>query len=454
MKIADVSTAVLVLRPHHHGALGIFRSLGSLGVPVYAVEDGEWAPSLHSRYCHGTFHWDVRHAQPRESVAVLLKIARHFDRPPILIATDDTTAVLVQEAADELQPAYQFPVLPKGLARRLCSKREMYFLCRDHGFPTPQTAFPQSRADVVQFLERAVFPVVLKGIDDRRLFGHTKVAMRIVPNAQELLNSYDEMEDPAQPNLMLQEYIPGNVDTVWMFNGYFNQKSECLAGFTGRKLRQRPAYTGMTSLGICLKNETVDQSIRTFLGSLNYRGMVDLGCRYDERDGQYKLLDVNPRVGCTFRLFVDPAGMDVVRACYLDLTGQPVKAVAADEGRKWLVENLDLMELPQYMKDGKLTVGEWLRSLRGVHETAWFDRLDLAPFWVLWVGALGFFRRWLLKKQESRRTRAARPFPISDHSRFQPEQMGESIASGSQAGEATSERKRTAKISRPSISES
>src|SRR2546422_4164052 len=36
-----------------------------------------------------------------------------------------------------------------------------------------------------------------------------------------------------------------------------NQKSECLLGLTGRKLRQRPAYTGMTSLGICLKNEII-----------------------------------------------------------------------------------------------------------------------------------------------------------------------------------------------------
>lgn len=401
LKIADASTPVVVLRPHHHGALGIFRSLGTLGVPVYAVEDGEWAPPLHSRYCRGIFHWDIRHAQPRDSVASLLKIARNFDRPPILIPTDDATAVLVQEASEELQSAYQFPVLPAGLAAALCSKKKLYCLCRDRGFPTPQTAFPQSRADLLQFLEKAIFPVVLKGIDDRRLFGRDKVAIRIVHNADELLKSYDEMEDPAHPNLMLQEYIPGNVDTVWMFDGYFNEKSECVVGFTGRKLRQRPAYTGITSLGICLKNETVDQSIRLLLRSLNYRGIVDLGCRYDARDGQYKLLDVNPRVGCTFRLFVDRAGMDVVRACYLDLTGQRVEAEPAQEGRRWLVETQDLMVLPRYLRDGKLTAVEWLRSLRGVRETAWFDWRDLSPFWAVLIGLSGFFRRWLLKLQKS-----------------------------------------------------
>jgi len=155
--------------------------------------------------------------------------------------------------------------------------------------------------------------------------------------------------------------------------------------------------------------------------------MVDIGCRYDKRDGQYKLLDVNPRVGCTFRLFLDRAGMDVVRACYLDLTGQPAEAQAAPEGRKWLVENQDLMVLPQYLRDGKLTVGEWLRSLRGVRETAWFNWLDLSPFWAVWVGYFGLFRRWLLKRQESSRTGAARPSPISDGSRFNPEELGESM---------------------------
>jgi D-aspartate ligase len=413
MKIVDTSTPVIVLRPHHHGALGIFRSLGRLGVAVYAVEDGQWAPPLRSRYCRGVFHWDAGHAPQRDSVASLLRIARNFDRRPILIPTDDATAVLVQESSEELQAAYKLPTLPIGLARRLCSKKELYFLCREHQVPTPQAAFPQTRADLLQFLDRAAFPVVLKRIDDRCLLERTRQGMRIARNPSELLSCYDEMEDPAQPNVMLQEYIPGNVDSVWMFNGYFNEKSECLVGFTGRKLRQCPAYTGTTSLGICLKNETVAQSVRALLRAIDYTGMVDIGCRYDERDGQYKLLDVNPRVGCTFRLFVDPGGMDVIRAYYLDLTGQPVYAQAACEGRKWLVENHDLKALPQYLKDRQFTVLEWLRSLRGVEETAWFYWRDLSPAWALWAGLSGFLRRCLLKGQKSRRSGCDRLTPMS-----------------------------------------
>jgi hypothetical protein len=94
--------------------------------------------------------------------------------------------------------------------------------------------------------------------------------------------------------------------------------------------------------------------------------------------------------------------MDVVRACYLDLTGQAVRAEPASEGRKWLVENLDLITLPDHLKQRKLTFSQWLRSLRGVRETAWFDWSDLSPFWAMCLSAL---RSWWSERFKGRRAR-------------------------------------------------
>jgi predicted ATP-grasp superfamily ATP-dependent carboligase len=373
-----------------------------LGVPVYAVEDGQFSPPLRSRYCRGVYHWNVRTAVPQASIDSLLGVSEHFKTRPILIPTSDATAALVQEAAEQLQEAYRFLIPPRGLAGSLSSKRELFFLCRKYGHPTPETFFPHSRSEVVQLLKRVVFPIVLKGIDDRVVFGQTKVAMRIAQSADELLQCYDTLQSQQKQNVMLQEYIPGEADSVWMFNGYFDEKSECLAGFMGRKLRQRPVGTGITTLGICLQNAAAERPIRELLSSLGYRGIVDIGCRFDARDCKYKLLDVNPRIGCTFRLFIDPNGMDVVRACYLDLTGQAVRAEPASEGRKWLVENLDLITLPDHLKQRKLTFSQWLRSLRGVRETAWFDWSDLSPFWAMCLSAL---RSWWSERFKGRRAR-------------------------------------------------
>jgi len=405
----NTSTPAVVLSPHHHGALGIFRSLGVLGVPVYAVEDGRFSPPLRSRYCRGVFHWNVRTATPQASIASLLRISEKFSVRPILVPTDDATATLIQEAAEQLQWAYRFPILPRGLVYRLSNKRELFLLCREYDHPTPETLSPRSRREVLHFLEKAVFPLVLKGIDDRIILGQTKVAMHIAQNADELLHRYDSLEGPQRQNVILQEYIPGNADSVWMFNGYFNEKSECLAGFTGRKLRQRPLATGITTLGICVQNAAAECPIRELLSTLGYRGIVDIGCRFDARDGEYKVLDVNPRIGCTFRLFVDPNGMDVVRACYLDLTGQAVQAEPASEERKWLVENLDLITLPDHLKQRKLTFRQWLRSLRGVRETAWFDWSDLSPFWAMCLSVLLSWWPERFKSHRARRCSLASP---------------------------------------------
>jgi predicted ATP-grasp superfamily ATP-dependent carboligase len=83
-------------------------------------------------------------------------------------------------------------------------------------------------------------------------------------------------------------------------------------------IRQYPPYIGVTSLGVCVTNEAVKKQTKTFMKAIGYRGPLDIGYKYDDRTGQYKAIDVNPRIGTTFRLLVDTLGMDVARALYLD----------------------------------------------------------------------------------------------------------------------------------------
>ncbi len=206
--------------------------------------------------------------------------------------------------------------------------------------------------------------------------------MAVVQNASELLTMYDELEDADAPNLMLQEYIPGGEDTIWMFNGYFNAHSECLAVFKGKKIRQSPIYTGATCLGICLANPVVEHTTRDFMKSIGYKGILDIGYRYDARDGKYKVLDINPRIGATFRLFADANDYDVARVMYLDMTGQSVPEMRPVEGRKWAVEFNDVRSCMQYRRDGRLSLREWITSYRGVRETAYFAMDDLIPFFI------------------------------------------------------------------------
>ena len=386
VKVRDTSTPVVVLRSDAHGGLNILRSLGRWGVPIYIVDPYWWAPSFASKYCRGKSHWDIEHRSSEDSLEYLSRFSRKIGRPCILIPTTDRTALFVTDHSKTLKEYFLFPHQPAEVAHSLSSKKEMYYLARRHAIPTPDAAFPRSREDVAQFARRARFPIMMKGIDGQRLWERTGKKMFIVHSEKELLEKYEAAEAPSDPNLMLQEYIPGGDDTVWMFNGYLNERSECLIGFTGKKIRQCPVYTGSTSLGICLRNETVGNTTKTFMKAIGYRGILDIGYRYDARDGQYKLLDANPRIGATFRLFVGDNGMDVARALYLDLTGQAVPSSALVPGRRWIVEDLDLVSSYRYRHDGKLTLRQWIASLRGIDEAAYLASDDLFPVAVMCAG--------------------------------------------------------------------
>jgi predicted ATP-grasp superfamily ATP-dependent carboligase len=408
MKVADVSTPVLVLSRGMHGPLGIIRSLGRLGVPMYAVRASKREVGGCSRYCRQVFRWEFPQSQPGPLLEVLRKARCAIGRQSILIPTSDDTSVFVADHADVLREFFLFPEQCPALPRALASKKEAHALARTYGIPTPDAMFPQSRTDVANFAKGATYPIMLKAIDGARCVRRTGVTMLIVRSSRELLEKYDELEDPAEPNLMLQEYIPGEDDTIWMFNGYFNRDSECLFGMTGKKIRQSPVARGITSLGICLKNPVVEETTVRFMKALGYRGILDIGYRYDARDCQYKLLDVNPRIGCTFRLFVAENGMDAARALYLDLTGQPVPASTSREGRKWLVELPDLKSSIEYHRLGKLTLRNWVDSFSGVEETAQFAWDDPWPFVNICAqSGLSLLRRLFAKRSERRKPEAA-----------------------------------------------
>jgi predicted ATP-grasp superfamily ATP-dependent carboligase len=254
-------------------------------------------------------------------------------------------------------------------------------MCGELRLPSPVSSFPSDESELIEQAEAHGYPVVLKRAEpwlEPRDPGAPSVS--IVRTREQLLQEYARMESDIAPQVMVQEYIPGDSDSIWMFNGYVDAGGDCVCAFTGRKLRQRGPRAGPTTLGICAENPEVSELAQRLLGELGYRGIVDMGFRYDARDGTYRLLDVNPRLGSTFRLFAADNGIDVVRAMHLDLTGRPVPASVTPSGRKWLDERSDAATAVRLAQEGALGPRGYLRSLRGVREAAWWAADDPLPF--------------------------------------------------------------------------
>ncbi len=398
MRGVDTTTPVVVLKLARglfpHGGLSAVRSLGRLGAAIYGFHDDRWAPAAFSRFDRGKLVVQLDASAPAAALAYLSNLSRDLGVRPVLLPTEDVSALFVDGHRSVLDRWYIFPKLCRSLARSLANKQKLYSICNDLQIPAPHTVFPTSIKDVQRFIQTSNFPVMLKSIDPEVLQQRPQAKSTVIAHGPKyLLQAYEQMEVPSQPNLMLQEYIPGDLRSHWMVSAYFDQRSECLLAFTGQKLRESQAGAGFTTLGICARNEEVERLTRNLLTTIGYRGIVDAEWRYDARDGRYKLLDVNPRMGAQFRAFVGVRGMDAVRALYLDLTGQPVVPDFPHVGRRWVVENHDLIAWLSRRRRRGLSFRSWLRSFRGVQEGAWFATDDQAPFWVMCVRAFAELSR-------------------------------------------------------------
>jgi capsular exopolysaccharide synthesis family protein len=387
----DATVPVLVFKTSRnviqHSTLGIIRSLGRLGVPVYACVEDRFAPAAMSRYLTRAFVWDTGGLNTEQLLTGMAAIGERLGRPTVLVPIDDSAAAFVAEHSDVLAKWFLFPRLPRELPRRLANKRDLYLLCRSIGVPCPETAFPDSVDEVHAFIERVKFPAVVKAAEPQRLPKGTR-SVSIAQTPQELLAIYRQAQSPESPNLIFQEYIPESLAEDWIFHGYCNPQTDCLVTFTGKKLRSHPAFAGPTTLGVSVLNEPLSRQTETLLKAVAYAGIVDIDYRLDKRDGQYKLLDFNPRIGANFRMFEDRAGVDVVRALHLDLTRRTVRRLPVVEGRTFIVEPYDLFTSLSYMRRGGLTVRGWWRSLKGKREIAWFSRNDPVPFLTMCVRLL------------------------------------------------------------------
>ncbi|MEU2716086.1 ATP-grasp domain-containing protein [Streptomyces sp. NPDC007205] len=390
--------------PLHHGGVGAIRSLGRLGVPMYAITEDAYTPAASSRYLKKAFVWPTTGAEdPGRLVEGLLRVGRRIGRPTVLVPTDEEAAVLVAEHQHELAGSFLFPRVDPALPRRLASKQGLHELCVEHGVASPASAFPESYEDVVAFADTARFPVVAKNREAfvRRTRPAVNGTTRIATREGLLALARDW---GVRPGVILQEYLPREEAEDWIVHACFDQDSSPLALFTGVKVRSWPPHAGMTANAYVVDNPELTDLAARFIKQIGYSGIIDLDLRFDRRDGQYKLLDFNPRMGAQFRLFETESGVDVVRAMHLNLTGRPVPEGEQRAGHRYIVENIDLPALLAYRRSGYTTPHAPAKA--SGTELAWLAGDDPLPFLTMLArfvrpGAKHLYQLWRTNRRGS-----------------------------------------------------
>jgi predicted ATP-grasp superfamily ATP-dependent carboligase len=360
-----------------YNGLGIVRSLGRQGVPVVVVDD-EPSVSRFSRFTRETVRVDALRDED-EIVAHLVGAGSRLGLDGwLLFATRDEIVAAISRRRDELAEMFRVPIPEWEVVRWAWDKRLSYERARALGIPTPETRFARTPADLAS-IAAAHLPIVIKPAIKEHFIYVTKVkAWRA--------DTPDELDDlfrralaviPAD-EIMIQDLVPGGGHRQFSYCAFF-KGGKAVTTMTVRRTRQRPADFGRSSTFVeTVEVPEIEEYSERFLADIGYYGLVEIEYKLDERDGEYRLLDVNPRTW-GYHSLGSVAGADFPLALYRDQIDEPGPASRAASGVRWFRLTTDLAGALSQFGRGELDVGSYLRTLRTADIEAVFQRDDLIP---------------------------------------------------------------------------
>ncbi len=367
-----------------YSGLGIVRSLGRRGIPVYALDPEPTRVGMNSRFCISKVCPSIE-SDERAHVRYLLELSERLGQKPVLFPTGDNTVLCYAKHESLLKNYYLFTGPTCNIIERLVTKDALFRTAVDCVIPVPDTYIPGSFADVEDISSRISYPCIIKPIRShswhqeaiQRMLGSTRKVL-LANGRDELLESYRAIAQH-DADVIISEVIAGPDSNLYYFVFYVDDEHRVLGRFCGRKLRLYPVHFGSASFVSSVDVPELEALSIRFLEKLEYRGLGGIEFKLDARDGHFKLIEFNARFGL-WDVLGARCGVDIAYTAYCDALGRKiVQSNHYATGIKWASIHLDAKALLSYWKEGSITVARWLRSFRGVKQWAVFAWDDLKP---------------------------------------------------------------------------
>lgn len=357
-------------------ALGVVRSLGRQGIPSVIV-DNVYRAAWFSRYVVRRHRWHGT-MDTTQFLNFLLSIGKtsHLENW-LLIPTSDDVVELVSRNTALLSSVYQLVTQTWDVVRWANDKRLTYGMAQELGVPFPKTWYPANEA-CLRTME-ITFPAIIKSAISIRL--HRALHLKALPanNHEELLTQYHVAEKIVCPDeIMVQEMIPGDGRSQYSV-GAFCKEGETLLCMTARRTRQYPIDYGLNSCFVeAIEVPELFAPTEQLLHFMGVSGMVEVEFKYDQRDKQYKLLDINVRPW-GWHTLCQACGLDFPYIQYCAALGQLPASITPCYRYRWVRFLTDLPAGIQEIRAGITTPGAYLRSLTGSPVLSVFDWGDPLP---------------------------------------------------------------------------
>ena len=364
--------------------LGVARALARHHIPVIGLAGPSWTPSCATKTCTEIVY--NRSWTPEGILEDLRSIARRLDRKSPLIITKDEPVLWISEARTELEDSFELNLPEHDVVQLLMNKTRFHELCLAKGWPVPRTWKAKSKDELASVLKEIDYPCILKPQVKNRTFRRFSARKAfVVPDERELLSTY-AMVAQWEPEVVVQEWIPGGDGSISFCLSYHDRQGKPAAHFAGRKLRQWPIRCGNTAIAEPAPEEWVDPIVavtQTIWDDVGFRGIGSI--EYKMTPGTLRPVIMEPTVGRTnYQNEVAVLnGVNIPAIAYCDLTGKSYVATAPPSRPVRLVDGgAELKAALIYWRMGELGLTQWLAERSGNKKYMMLRVGDLGPFLV------------------------------------------------------------------------
>lgn len=249
---------------------------------------------------------------------------KHKDNELYLTACTDEYEEAVIANREALGKFYFCPCASAELAERLISKEAFYAMCEEHSLPYPQTLIFKSNSDTA-LLENLGFdyPIIVKPSSSIEYWRHPFESMKKVYTAQtpeEAKKIISAIYDAGYgSSIILQELIVGGENAMHVLTTYSDKNAKVRAACMGHVLlgEHTPKALGNHVAIVTERHAETEQRLISFLENIGYTGFANFDIIKDERNGTFKILEMNLRQGRS-NYYVTAAGINIAELMVRD----------------------------------------------------------------------------------------------------------------------------------------
>lgn len=279
------------------------ESLAKCGHNISVLDEDPHSAAFRSKYCSEGIVTDSELDSESYMASVLRTVqSRKFD---LLIPISDRVTALLSDHRESISDYVDMLLPSKSLMQLAVHKDRTYAFANENGIAIPETFFPHSINDAVDYSRRGPFPCVVK-----KARGTANKGNSYFYRPEDLIAHYKTL-DPQNGWPVIQKFVEGDF-YGFLAVAYQGELLDCLMF----KATQYYSSQGTSLYCISIFDSEFLNTARRIVKTLSWTGAINLDfikCL----DGKIRLLEINPRLSGSVT-FAYSLGVDLPRI-YLEL---------------------------------------------------------------------------------------------------------------------------------------